>query len=132
MALYFKNKKVILAKKMKLKQGIEEKKTNEKRDAEDKERLLRDVDDFGRLWDIDMIDTKLSNFSSNKEKRMALKIQLNFQQKVIGVKCGKRFFTLSSAGKMKPISEIRDNLVHAIKWNSNVQPENANLDFSKC
>ena len=32
---------------------------------------------------------------------------------------------------MKPISEIRDNLVHVIKWNLNVQPENANLGFSK-
>ena len=131
-ALYFKNKKVILEKKtMKLKQGMEEKERKEKRVAEEKERLLRELDDFGGLWDIDMVDTKLSNFSSDKEKRIALKIQLNFRQKVIGVKCGKRFFTLSSGGKIKPISEIRDNLAHVIKWNSNVQPENANLDFSK-
>ena len=78
-----------------------------------------------------MADTKLSNFSSDTEKRVALKIQLNFLQNVIGVKCGKRFFTLSSGGKMKPISEIRDNLIHVIKWNSNLQPESANLDFSK-
>ena len=131
-ALYFKNKKAILEKKtMKLKQGMEEKERKEKRVAEEKERLLRELDDFGGLWDIDMVDTKLSNFSSDKEKRIALKIQLNFRQKVIGVKCGKRFFTLSSGGKIKPISEIRDNLAHVIKWNSNVQPENANLDFSK-
>ena len=78
-----------------------------------------------------MVDTKLSNFSSDKEKRIALKIQLNFRQKVIGVKCGKRFFTLSSGGKIKPTSEIRDNLIHVIKWNSNLQTESANLDFSK-
>ena len=117
---------------MKLKQGMVEKERKENRDAEEKESLLRELDDFGGLWDIDMIDTKLSNFSSDKEKRIALKIQLNFWQKVIGVKRGKKFFTLSSGGKMKPISEIRDNLVHVIKWNSNVQPENANLDFSKC
>ena len=115
----------------KLKQGMEEKERKEKRVAEEKERLLRELDDFGGLWDIDMVDTKLSNFSSDKEKRIALKIQLNFRQKVIGVKCGKRFFTLSSGGKIKPISEIRDNLAHVTKWNSNVQPENANLDFSK-
>ena len=119
-------------KTMKLKQGMVEKERKENRDAEEKESLLRELDDFGGLWDIDMIDTKLSNFSSDKGKRIALKIQLNFRQKVIAVKCGKRFFTLSSGGKMKPISEIRDNLVHVIKWNSNVQPENANLDFSKC
>ena len=32
---------------------------------------------------------------------------------------------------MKPTSEIRDNLMHVIKWNLNVKPESANLDFSK-
>ena len=127
-ATYFQNKKSILEKKMKLKQGMEEKEKKEKRDAEEKERLLRELDDFGGLWGIDMVDTKLSNFSS---ERIALKIQLNFRQKVIGVKCGKRFFTLSSGGKMKPISEIWDNLIHVIKWNSNLQPKSANLDFSK-
>ena len=67
-----------------------------------------------------MVDTKLSSFSSEKEKRIALKIQLNFRQKVIGVKCCKRFFTLSPSGKMKLLSESRDNLVHVIKWNSNM------------
>ena len=59
---------------MKLKQGMEEKERKEKRDAEEKERLLRELDDFGGLWDIDMVDTKLSNFSSDKEKKIALKI----------------------------------------------------------
>ena len=116
---------------MKLKQGMEEKEKKEKRDAEDKERLLRELDNFARLWGIDMVDTKLSNCSSDKDKGIALKIQLNFWQKVIGVKCGKRFFTLSSGGKIKPTSEIRNNLIHVIKWNSNLQPESANLDFSK-
>ena len=114
-----------------LKQGMEEKERKEKRDAEEKERLMRELDDFGGSWDTDMVDTKLSNFSSDKEKRIALKIQLNFWHKVIGVKCGKKFFTLPPGRKMKPISEIRDNLVRVIKWISNVQPENANLDFSK-
>ena len=56
--------------------------------------MLRELDDFGGLGDINMVDTKHGKFSSDKEKRIALKIQLNFWQKVIGVKCGKRFFTL--------------------------------------
>ena len=46
-----------------------------------------------------MVDTKLSSFCSDKEKRIAFKIQLNFWQKGIGVKCGKRFFTLFLVGK---------------------------------
>ena len=57
---------------------MEEKERKEERDAEEKERLMRELDDFGGLWDTDMTDTKLSNFSSDKEKRIALKIQLNF------------------------------------------------------
>ena len=56
--------------------------------------MLRELDDFGGLGDINMVDTKHGKFFSDKEKRIALKIQLNFWQKVIGVKCGKRFFTL--------------------------------------
>ena len=131
--MYFRNKKVILEKKN---NETETRYGGEREEREKrcwrKGKAAEELVDFGGLWDIDMIDTKLSNFSSDKEKRIALKIQLNFWQKVIGVKRGKKFFTLSSGGKMKPISEIRDNLVHVIKWNSNVQPENANLDFSKC
>ena len=56
--------------------------------------MLRELDDFEGLGDINMVDTKHGKFSSNKEKRIALKIQPNFWQRVIGVKCGKRFFTL--------------------------------------
>ena len=60
-ALYLKNKTIILEEKtIKLKQGMEQKERKEKRDAEEKKRLLRELDDFGGLWDIDMIDTKLS------------------------------------------------------------------------
>ena len=32
-----------------LKQGMEEKERKEKRDAEEKERLMRELDDFGKL-----------------------------------------------------------------------------------
>ena len=52
---------------MKLKQGVEEKEKKGQRDAEEKERLLRELDDFGGLWDIEMVDKKVSNFSSDKE-----------------------------------------------------------------
>ena len=79
---------------MKLKPKVCRRKKKEKRDDEVKERLLRELDDFGGLGDINMVDTKHGKFSSDKEKRIALKIQLNFWQKAIGVKCGKRFFTL--------------------------------------
>ena len=69
------------------------------RNAEEKKRLVKELDGFGGLWEIDMVDTKLSSFCSDKEKRIALKIQLIFWQKGIGVKCGKIFFTLFLVGK---------------------------------
>ena len=78
---------------MKLKQGMEEKEKKKKKNAEEKER----------------VDTKLSNFSSDKLQKKALKIQLNFQQKVIRVKFGKKIFTLLSGGNMESIFEIRES-----------------------
>ena len=38
-------------------------------------RLLRQLDDFQGLWDLNVVDTKLMKLSSEKEKRLALKIQ---------------------------------------------------------
>ena len=58
--------------------------------------MLRQLDDFVGLWDLDVVDTKLSKLSSEKEKRLALKIQLTFWQKVIGLKCARTYFTMSS------------------------------------
>ena len=80
--LYFKNKTTFLGKKtMKLKQGMEEKERKEKRDFEEKERLPSELDDFGGLWDIDMADSKLSNFSSDKEKRIVFEFSTEFLAK---------------------------------------------------
>ena len=47
--------------------------------------MLRQLDDFVGLWDLDVVDTKLSKLSSEKEKRLALKIQLAFWKKIIGI-----------------------------------------------
>ena len=58
--------------------------------------MLRQLDDFVGLWDLDVVDTKLSKLSSEKEKRLALKIQLTFWQKVIGLKCARTYFAMSS------------------------------------
>ena len=74
-------------------------------------------------------DTKLRKLSSEKEKRLALKIQLTFQQKVIGVKCARTYFTMSSGGVMKPISKLLENLKHVITWNSDTS--DTDVDFSK-
>ena len=87
------------------------------------------MDDFGGLWHLDVVDRKLSKLSSENEKRLALKIQLTFWQKVIGVKCAKTYFTMSSSGVMKPISKLLENLKHVITWNSDTP--DTDVDFSK-
>ena len=60
---------------------------------------------LGGLWGLDVVDAKLSKFSSEKEQRLALKIQLSFWEKVIGVKCARTYFTIPSGCVMKPESE---------------------------
>ena len=87
------------------------------------------MDDFGGLWHLDVVDRKLSKLSSENEKRLALKIQLTFWQKVIGVKCAKTYFTMSSSGVMKPISKLLENLKHVITWN--LDTPDSDVDFSK-
>ena len=130
-ASYFQNKKLIFEKKNKmLKENMKQKEKKEKRDAEERERLLRQLDDFGRLWDLDVVDAKLSKFSSGKERRLALKIKLSLWGKVIGVKCARAYFTLSSGGATKPISKLLENLKHVIKWKSDT-PDTDDVDFSK-
>ena len=108
---------------------MKQKEKNEKREAEEKEKLLRQLDDLRGFWDLDLVETKLSKLSSEKDKRLALKIQLTFCQKVIVVKCARTYFTMSSDGVMKPISKLLENLKHVITWNSDTP--NTDVEFSK-
>ena len=55
------------------------------------------------LWDLEMVDIKVKNIPNEKDKREALKMQPNFRQKIIGVRCKRSFFTLSSGGNMQGI-----------------------------
>ena len=62
-ASYFQNKKLIFQKKnKKLKESMEQKEKEKKMDSEERERLLRQLDDFGGLWDLDVVDAKLRKF----------------------------------------------------------------------
>ena len=55
-----------------------------KRDAKEKERLLRQLQEYApyynclSLWDLEMVDIKVKNIPNEKDKREALKMQLNF------------------------------------------------------
>ena len=64
-ASYFLNKKLIFERKnKKLKESMRQKENKEKKDAEEKERLLIQLDDFGRLWEIQ----NSRNFQVKKRK----------------------------------------------------------------
>ena len=39
---------------------------------------------------------KLKNFQTQKDKKLALKVQLNFRQKALGVRCNQSLFAITS------------------------------------
>ena len=130
-ALYFQSKKdIFLKKSIRLQDNIEEKCRKEKLLVSEREKLLKQINECGGLWGI--LDARLENLETEKEKRMALKIQLNFHQKVLGVKCCQSLFAMTSGGKVKDICVLIKNLKEVISWskdsNSNT---NAEIDFSR-
>ena len=80
------------------------------------------------MWGISEVDASVENFKTEKEKRMALKIHLNFHQKVLDVKCSRSLFAVTSGGKVKEIVSLIKNLKEVISWskdinsNSNARP----------
>ena len=80
-ALYFQSKKdIFLKRSIRLQDNIEEKCRKEKLLVSEKEKLLKQINECGRFWGISEVEEKVENFKTGKEKRMALKIQLNFHQ----------------------------------------------------
>ena len=113
---FFDRKKIIHEKRAaKFKNAVEEKERKAK-DAATKERLVGQISEFGGLWDELSVHKNLKVMKSEKEKRLALKIQLNFRNKVLGVKCDKSLFFMSSGGKIKSVDELALNLCKVINW----------------
>ena len=128
-ALYFQSKKDILLKRsIRLQDDIEEKCKKEKLLVSEKEKLLKQINECGRFWGISEVEEKVENFKTGKEKRMALKIQLNFHQKVVGVKCYRLLFVITSGGKVKEICKLIKNLKEVISWSKDTN-SNSNEKF---
>ena len=88
--LYIKNKKEIFKKKsLRLQNSMEEKQRKEKLLSTEKEKLVKQINEFGGLWDLNDIPIKQKKFQTEKDKKLALKVQLNFRQKVLGVRCNR-------------------------------------------
>ena len=103
-SLYFQSKRdIFLKKSIRLQENIEEKYRKEKLPVSEKEKLLKQFNECGELWGILEVEARVENFKTEKEKRMALKIQWNFHQKVLGMKCCRSLFAVTSGGKVKDI-----------------------------
>ena len=70
----------------KLRESMEEKDRKEKSQAEEREKLLKQLNEYGGLWEDAEVEEKVATFLTEKEKKSALKVQLCFRQKVIGSK----------------------------------------------
>ena len=97
-ALYFQSKKdIFLKKSIRLQDNIEEKYRKQKLLVSEKKKLLKQINEWGGLWGILEVEARLENLETEKEKRMALKIQLNFHQKVLSVKCYRSLLAMTSS-----------------------------------
>ena len=100
--------------------------------ASEKEKLLKQSNEYGGLWGTSEIDAKVENFKTEKEKRMDLKIQLNFHQKVLGVKCCRSLFPMTSGDKVRKIDLLIKNLKEVISWSKDTNSNsNTEAHFSR-
>ena len=51
----------------------------------EKEKLMKQINEFGGLWGLNDMLVKLKKFQTEQVKKLASKVQLNFWQKVLGV-----------------------------------------------
>ena len=129
--LYIKNKKEIFKKKsLRLQNSMEEKQRKEKLLSTEKEKLVKQINEFGGLWDLNDIPIKLKKFQTEKDKKLALKVQLHFRQKVLGVRCNRSLFAMTSGGKAKDLLTIIENLKEVINWTNDGEPDE-NIDISQ-
>ena len=82
---------------------MEEKQRKEKLLSTKKEKLVKQINEFAGLWDLNDISIKLKKFQTQKDKTLALKVQLNFRQKILGVRCNRSFFAVTSRRKAKDL-----------------------------
>ena len=68
---------------------MEEKQCREKLLSTEKEKLVKQINKFDGLWDLNDIPIKLKKFQTEKDEKLAFKVQLHFCHKVLGVRCNR-------------------------------------------
>ena len=71
---------------------------------------MKQINEFRGLWDLNDIPIKLKKFETEKDKKLALKMQLHFRQKVLRVRYNRSLFAMTSGGEAKDILTIIGNL----------------------
>ena len=130
--MYLKRKSDIFNSRFEKMQNAEEEKRRKAKNLSDlKERLTLDIQQFGLWVEESQIDEGLSKLDTVKSKRQALKIQLDFRNKVLEAKCERSLFHLSTQGVNKPIDELKANLLKVIGWTEpEVSASEPKIDFS--
>ena len=78
------------------------------------------------------VEKRLQMFFTDKEKKFALKVQFNFCQRVLGIKCKRSLFAMSSEGKGKSLKKLVRNFKEIISWNKERDYDKENtIDFSR-
>ena len=81
---------------------------------------------------ISEVEARVENFRIEKEKRVTFRVQLNFHQKVLGVKCCQSLFAVTLGAKMKDICVLIKNLKEVISWSKDTNSNsNTEIDFSR-
>ena len=74
--VFSKKKQIQETQKAKLRKSMEEKERKEKFQAEEREKLLKELNEYGGLWDDAEIEEEVAAFSTEKDKKFVLKVQL--------------------------------------------------------
>ena len=75
---------------------------------------------YGGLWLEEDISVELAKLKTDPDKRLALKIQINFRNIVLESKCDKILFYMSFGGKVRPVDELIENLIKVINWTKRI------------
>ena len=133
--MYLQRKQIIFEQRAaKLSNELEERKQKEINLVIEKERLAIEIESHGGFWsDEEKVSSALESMSTIKRKREAIKCQLDFRRKVLGINCEKSLFHMSTGGKLKSTSELQKNLVEVINWKAPEisTPDESTIDFSK-
>ena len=98
----------------KIENRAREKKYKEHVTLIEKDRLTEQITYYGGLWLKEDISVEPAKLKTVPEKRLSLKIRLNFGKKVLEIKCCRSLFYMSPGGKIRPADELVQNLIKAI------------------